>query len=103
MADVGIHHQPELAHHVCQGVAWLSASGAGERLAARYWATLVDRKPEEHDLREIASFKRVAVDSSVNGSRISVEYLSQEIPVKTQERRGLRLGNWWRSLLPKNY
>ena len=76
MADVGIHHQPELAHHDRQGVAWMSASGAGEntaalshaafelrlaveRLAAHYWATLLDRKPEEQDLREIESFKRV--------------------------------------------
>ena len=74
-----------------------------ERLAVHYWATLLDRKPEEQDLREIASFKRVAVDSSVNGSRISVEYLTQEIPVKTQERRGLQFGNWWRSLIPKSY
>ena len=54
----------------------MSASGAGEntaalshaafelrlaveRLAAHYWATLLDRKPEEQDLREIESFKRV--------------------------------------------
>jgi hypothetical protein len=76
MPDVGTHHQPELAHHVLQGVAWLSASGEGahtaalsyaafelrfavERLAVHYWATLLDRKPEEQDLREIESFKRV--------------------------------------------
>ncbi len=76
MPDVGTHHQPELAHHVRQGVAWLSASGEGEntaalsyaafelrfaveRLAVHYWAALLDRKPEEQDLREIESFKRV--------------------------------------------
>ena len=76
MPDVGIHHQPNLAHHVHQGVAWLSASGEGEntaalsyaafelrfaveRLAVHYWATLLDHKPEEQDLREIESFKRV--------------------------------------------
>jgi hypothetical protein len=76
MPDIGIHHQPELTHHVRQGVAWLSVSGEGEntaalsyaafelrfaveRLAIHYWATLLDRKPEEQDLREIESFKRV--------------------------------------------
>ena len=76
MPDVDTHHQPELAHHVRQGAAWLSASGEGEntaalsyaafelrfaveRLAVHYWATLLDRKPEEQDLREIESFKRV--------------------------------------------
>ncbi len=76
MPDVGTHHQPELAHHVRQGVAWLSASGDGEntaalsyaafelrfaveRLAIHYWAALLDRKPEEQDLRDIKSFKRV--------------------------------------------
>ena len=76
MTDVGTHHQPGLAHHVRQGVAWLSASGEGEntaalsyaafelrfaveRLAVHYWATLLDRKPEEQDLREIESFKRI--------------------------------------------
>jgi hypothetical protein len=76
MPDVGTHHQPELAHHVLQGSAWLSASCEGEntaalsyaafefrfaveRLAVHYWAALLDRKPEERDLREIESFKRV--------------------------------------------
>ena len=76
MPDVGTHHQPELAHNVRQGVAWVSASGEGEntaalsyaafklrfaveRLAVHYWATLLDHKTEEQDLREIESFKRV--------------------------------------------
>lgn len=77
MPDVDTHHHPEeLAHHVHQGVAWLSASGEGEntaalsyaafelrfaveRLAVHYWATLQGRKLEEQDLREIESFKRV--------------------------------------------
>jgi hypothetical protein len=76
VADVAFQHQPELAHHVRQGVAWLSASAEGEntaalsyaafelrfaveRLAVHYWAALLDRKPEEHDLRDIESFKRV--------------------------------------------
>jgi len=85
MPDVGIHHQPKLAHHVRQGVAWLSANGAGdntaalsyaaselrtavERLAVHFWATLLDRKPEEQDLREIESFKRVAVDLASMGA-----------------------------------
>ena len=76
MTDVSTHHQPDLAHHVRQAVAWLSASAKGdntaalsyaafelrfavERLAVHYWAALLDRKPEERDLRDIESFKRV--------------------------------------------
>lgn len=76
MPEVSMHHQPDLAHHVRQGVAWLSASADGEntaalsyaafelrfaveRLAIHYWATLLDRKPEEQELRDIESFKRV--------------------------------------------
>lgn len=76
MPDVATHHQPDLAHHVRQGMAWLSASDKGkntaalsyaafelrfavERLAVHYWAALLDRKPAERDLREIESFKRV--------------------------------------------
>jgi len=76
MPDVSTHHQPDLAHHVRQGEAWLSISAEGEntaalsyaafelrfaveRLAIHYWAALLDRKPEEQDLRYIESFKRV--------------------------------------------
>jgi len=76
MVDVSLQHNSELAHHVRQGVAWLSASAKGEntaalsyaafelrlaveRLAVHYWAGLLDRKPEGRDLRDIASFKRV--------------------------------------------
>ena len=32
---------------------------AVERLAIHYWASLLDRRPEEEDLRDIESFKRV--------------------------------------------
>ena len=32
---------------------------AVERLAVHYWAALLNRKPEEQDLRDIESFKRV--------------------------------------------
>ena len=76
MADVSTQHNLDLAHHVRQGVAWLSASAEGEytaalsyaafelrfaveRLAVHYWATLLNRKPEEHDMRDIEFFKRV--------------------------------------------
>lgn len=76
MPDVSTDHQPDLAHHVRQGVAWLSASAEGERTAAlsyaafelrfaverlaiHYWAALLDRKLEEQDLRDIESFKQV--------------------------------------------
>lgn len=76
MPDINTHHQPDLTHHVRQGAAWLAASSEGEnsaalsyaafelrfaveRLAVDYWAALLDCKPEEQDLREIESFKRV--------------------------------------------
>jgi len=76
MVDVSTQHKPELAHHIRQGMAWLSASAEGEntaalsyaafelrlaveRLAVHYWAAVLDRKLEEHDLRDIESFKRV--------------------------------------------
>ena len=76
MPDVNTHHQPDLAHHLRQGEAWLSVSTEGEntaalsyaafelrfaveRLAIHYWAALLDRRPEEQDLRDIESFKRV--------------------------------------------
>lgn len=76
MPDVSTHHQHDLAHHIRQGEAWLSVSAEGEntaalsyaafelrfaveRLAIHYWATLLDRKLEEQDLRDIESFKRV--------------------------------------------
>ncbi|MBK8536837.1 MAG: hypothetical protein IPL59_18095 [Candidatus Competibacteraceae bacterium] len=76
MSDVITHHQPELAHHVRQGIAWLSVSAEGEntaalsyaafelrfaveRLAIHYWATLLDRRVEEKDLCDIKSFKQV--------------------------------------------
>ena len=76
MADVSLQHKPDLAHHVSQALVWLSACAEGEntaalsyaafelrfaieRIAVHYWATLLDRKPEEHDLRDIHSLKRV--------------------------------------------
>lgn len=76
MADVSTQHNLDLAHHVRQGAAWLSASAEGEntaalsyaafefrfaveRLAVHYWASLLNRKPEENDMRDIDSFKRV--------------------------------------------
>lgn len=76
MPDAIASHQPDLSHHVRQGVAWLSVSEKGERTAAlsyaafelrvaveriaiHYWAALLDRKLEEQDLRDIKSFKRV--------------------------------------------
>ena len=76
MADIKTQHEPNLAHHVQQGQAWLSASTEGEntaalsyaafelrfaveRIAVHYWAALLNRKPEEHDLLDIESFKRI--------------------------------------------
>ena len=76
MADIKTQHEPDLAHHVQQGLAWLSASAEGEntaalsyaafelrfaveRIAVHYWAALLNRKLEEHDLLDIESFKRI--------------------------------------------
>lgn len=76
MADISTHHKPDLAHHIRQGIAWLSASAEGEdtaallyaafelrfaieRLAVHYWRVLLNRKPAEQDLRDIESFKRI--------------------------------------------
>ena len=74
--DVASRHVADLAHHVRQAKAWLSASGEGEhtaaisyaalelryaveRLAIQYWATLLNREVEEADLRDVRSFKSV--------------------------------------------
>lgn len=76
MADISTQHQPDLAHHPRQGAAWLAASAQGEntamlsyaafelrfaveRLAVHYWRSLLNRKLEEQDLRDIESFKRI--------------------------------------------
>lgn len=76
MADICNQHSADLAHHVRQGIVWLSASADGEntaalsyaafelrfaieRLAVHYWRALLNRKLEEHDLRDIGSFKRI--------------------------------------------
>jgi hypothetical protein len=76
VADINTRHEPALAHHVQQGIAWLSASAEGEntaalsyaalelrfaieRIAVHYWATLLNGKLEERDLRDVESFKRI--------------------------------------------
>ena len=76
MADISNQHSPDLAHHVRQGVAWLSASDEGEntaalsyaafelrfaieRLAVHYWRALLNRRPQEQDLQDVRSFKRI--------------------------------------------
>jgi hypothetical protein len=69
-------HQNSLEHHVAQGTAWLAASSQGkntaaisyaalelrfaiERIAIHYWAVLLGRKPEEKDMTDIDSFKKI--------------------------------------------
>ncbi len=69
-------HQNSLEHHVAQGKAWLAVSANGkntaaisyaalelrfaiERLAIHYWALLLGRKPEEKDMTDVGSFKRI--------------------------------------------
>jgi hypothetical protein len=76
LPDVILRHNPELDHHLKQGLAWLSACAEGEntaalsyaafefrfaieRLALHYWIALLNRKVEEKDFRDITSFKRI--------------------------------------------
>ena len=76
MSEVALARTPDLKHHVIQGTAWLRESAGGantaalsyaafelrlaiERLAVHYWAELLGRKLEEHDLRDIESFKLI--------------------------------------------
>jgi hypothetical protein len=74
--QISHQHKSGLQHHISQGNAWLSASNGGvntaalsyaafefrfalERLAVHYWVTLLGRKLEEKDFRDVASFKRI--------------------------------------------
>jgi hypothetical protein len=76
LAEITLRHQNDLSHHIAQGIAWLARSAEGEetaalsyaalefrfgieRLAVHYWASLLNRKPEADDLRDISSFKRI--------------------------------------------
>lgn len=69
-------HQLALDHHVNQGKAWLQTCNAGEntaalsyaalelrfaveRLAVHYWVTLLNRHPEEDEMKTVESFKRI--------------------------------------------
>lgn len=122
MDDIAFKHQPELWHHVRQGVAWLSASAEGEntaalsyaafelrfaveRIAVHYWAALLDRKIEEHDLRDIESFKRIEqriyelaghqkeIDSHFEFMRVILGAMKIDMPLHTP-RMG-ELSSFW--------
>ena len=112
MAEVATKHQPDLAHHIRQAAAWLTASADGEnsaaisyaalelrfgveRLAVHYWAVLLDRKLEENDLREIESFKRIErriydlaghqrlIDRHFDFLRVVLSALNVDVPFRT--------------------
>ena len=112
MVDISKTHEPDLAHHIKQGIAWLSESAEGEntaalsyaafevrfaveRLAVHYWAALLERKPEEKDLRDIESFKRVErriyelgghqkeIDGHYEFTSIVLESMNIKIPFHT--------------------
>lgn len=112
MADVSLRHNPDLAHHVSQAIVWLSASADGEntaalsyaafelrfaveRLAVHYWESLLDRKPEQDDLRDIESFKRVErriyelaghqreIDGHFEFMRVVLEAIKIDMPLHT--------------------
>ena len=112
MVAVQTGHQNSLAHHVDQAEAWLSQSADGEntalisyaalevrfaveRLAVHYWASLLGRKPEEDDLRDTESFKRVErriyelaghqkeIDAHFEFMRIFLVAIKATLPLKT--------------------
>ncbi len=110
--QISTSHQPGLAHHVTQGRAWLEISAEGEntaalsysafelrfaieRLAIHYWATLLQRRPEEHEMRDIKSLKQMErriyelaghqreIDGHFEFMRIVLEALKIEVPLIT--------------------
>lgn len=122
MADISKIHKPDLVHHIKQGISWLSESAEGEntatlsyaafefrfaveRLAIQYWMLLLERKPEEQDLHNIKSFKRVErciyalaghqkeIDSHFEFMRIVIESMNIKIPFHTPN-IGV-LSNYW--------
>lgn len=114
MADISTHHQAELGHHVRQGIAWLAACAEGEntaalsyaafelrfgieRLAVHYWRALLGRRPEERDLRDMESFKRIEkriyelaghqreIDGHFEFMRIVMNAMKIDIPLNTPQ------------------
>lgn len=76
MAKISLRHRNDLAHHIAQGRAWLAESAEGEntaplsyaafelrfgveRLAVHYWVSLLNRKPEVNDFKDMGSFKTI--------------------------------------------
>jgi hypothetical protein len=122
MVDLRTHHQPELGHHVRQAEAWLAKSAEGEntaalsyaalelrfaaeRLAVHYWRAVLDRRPEEAELREIASFKRIEkriyelaghqqeIDGHFEFMRVILSAMKIDIPLQTPHVG--RLSSFW--------
>lgn len=110
--NIATSHQPGLGHHVSQGKAWLQASAAGhstaaisyaalelrfaiERLAVHYWATLLNRRPEIDELKDIESFKRLErriydlaghqreIDGHFRFMRVVLQALKIDLPLLT--------------------
>ncbi len=74
--DIRLQHGTGLDHHVIQGGAWLSQCAGGantallsyaalefrlaiEKVAVFYWATLLNRPPEDKDMEVIGSFRHI--------------------------------------------
>ncbi len=122
MAQISMQHKADLAHHVRQGIAWLDQSAAGtntsalsyaalelrfaiERLAVHYWCALLNRPIEEHDLRDIQSFRRIEsriyelagherkIEKHFEFMRIFLATLKVERPLHTPQIG--RLSNYW--------
>lgn len=109
---IATSHQPGLGHHVSQGKAWLQVSAGGEstaalsyaalelrfaieRLAVHYWATLLNRRPETDELKDIESFKRLErriydlarhqreIDGQFKFMRVVLQALKIDEPLQT--------------------
>lgn len=123
MAGISLRHAPALAHHLSQGIAWLSLSKEGdntaaisyaafelrfaiERLAVHYWTTLLERKLEEHDLRDMESFEKLErriyklaghqpeIDGHFEFTRIVLRAMEIDRPLNTPKVR--KLSKYWR-------
>jgi hypothetical protein len=122
MTQLATRHQPGLAHHVHQGLAWLEQCNGGvntaalsyaalelryaiERLAVHYWRTLLDRSLDSDDLRTIASFKRIErriydlaghqreIDAHFEFMRAFVSALKLDGPLRTPHLG--RMASYW--------
>jgi hypothetical protein len=122
MPQIATNHSSDLGHHVQQAYGWLEQSSSGsntaalsyaalelryaiERLAVHYWYALLKRPLEEHDLRDISSFKNLErkiyelgghqkeIDAHFEFMRIFFSALKIEAPIHTPQIS--KLSSYW--------